>query len=35
MRLLSPNLFLSTDDMIDNRYRLNSVVFRTNASRCL
>ena len=35
VRLLSPNLFLSTDDMIDNRYRLNSVVFRrTQADAC-
>jgi ERCC4-related helicase len=35
IRLLSPTLFLSTDDMIDNRYRLNSVVFRrTQADAC-
>ena len=35
IRLLNPQLFLSTDDMIDNRYRLNSVVFRrTQADAC-
>jgi hypothetical protein len=35
IRLLSPSLFLSTDDMIENRYRLNSVVFRrTQADAC-
>ena len=35
VRLLNPTLFLSTDDMIDNRYRLNSVVFRrTQADAC-
>ena len=35
IRLLSPSLFLSTDDMIDNRYRLNSVVYRrTQADAC-
>ena len=35
IRLLNPTLFLSTDDMIDNRYRLNSVVFRrTQADAC-
>jgi hypothetical protein len=35
VRLLNPTLFLNTDDMIDNRYRLNSVVFRrTQADAC-
>lgn len=35
IRLLNPSLFLSTDDMIDNRFRLNSVVFRrTQADAC-
>lgn len=35
IRLLSPSLFLSVDDMIENRYRLNSVVFRrTQADAC-
>ena len=28
VRLLDPSLFLSTEDMLHNRYRLNSVVFR-------
>lgn len=35
VRLLNPSLFLSTDDMLHNRYRLNSVVFRrTQADAC-
>jgi superfamily II DNA or RNA helicase len=35
IRLLNPSLFLSTDDMLRNRYRLNSVVFRrTQADAC-
>lgn len=35
VRLLNPTLFMNTDDMIDNRYRLNSVVFRrTQADAC-
>ena len=35
IRLLNPSLFLSTDDMLSNRYRLNSVVFRrTQADAC-
>jgi SNF2 family DNA or RNA helicase len=35
IRLLNPSLFLSTDDMLHNRYRLNSVVFRrTQADAC-
>jgi SNF2 family DNA or RNA helicase len=35
IRLLNSALFLSTDDMLHNRYRLNSVVFRrTQADAC-
>ena len=35
IRLLNPSLFLSTADMVNNRYRLNSVVFRrTQADAC-
>jgi SNF2 family DNA or RNA helicase len=35
IRLLNPSLFLNTDDMLHNRYRLNSVVFRrTQADAC-
>lgn len=35
IQLLNPTLFKSTDDMIDNRHRLNSVVFRrTKADAC-
>ena len=35
VRLLDPSLFLSTEDMLHNRYRLNSVVFRrTQADAC-
>jgi superfamily II DNA or RNA helicase len=35
IRLLNPSLFLSTDDMLHNRYRLNAVVFRrTQADAC-
>jgi superfamily II DNA or RNA helicase len=35
VRLLNPSLFLSTDEMLHNRYRLNSVVFRrTQADAC-
>ena len=35
IRLLNPSLFLSTDDMLANRHRLNSVVFRrTQADAC-
>jgi superfamily II DNA or RNA helicase len=35
IRLLNPSLFLNTADMLDNRYRLNSVVFRrTQADAC-
>lgn len=35
VRLLNPSLFLSTDDMLANRHRLNSVVFRrTQADAC-
>jgi superfamily II DNA or RNA helicase len=35
IRLLNPSLFLSTEDMLHNRYRLNSVVFRrTQADAC-
>jgi hypothetical protein len=35
IRLLNPSLFLSTEDMISNRHRLNSVVFRrTQADAC-
>jgi superfamily II DNA or RNA helicase len=35
IRLLNPSLFLSTEDMIANRHRLNSVVFRrTQADAC-
>ncbi|MBI4291276.1 MAG: DEAD/DEAH box helicase family protein [Betaproteobacteria bacterium] len=35
VRLLNPSLFLNTDDMLHNRYRLNSVVFRrTQADAC-
>ncbi|MGI8961541.1 MAG: SNF2-related protein [Bryobacteraceae bacterium] len=35
IRLLNPSLFLTTDDMLHNRYRLNSVVFRrTQADAC-
>ena len=35
IRLLNPSLFLNTSDMLQNRYRLNSVVFRrTQADAC-
>jgi SNF2 family DNA or RNA helicase len=35
IRLLNPSLFLSTADMLANRHRLNSVVFRrTQADAC-
>lgn len=35
VRLLNPTLFISTDDMINNRHRLNAVVFRrTQADAC-
>jgi ERCC4-related helicase len=35
VRLLNPTMFLSTEDMVDNRYRLNAVVFRrTQADAC-
>ena len=35
IRLLNPSLFLNTADMVQNRYRLNSVVFRrTQADAC-
>ena len=35
IRLLNPSLFLNTDDMLHNRHRLNSVVFRrTQADAC-
>jgi superfamily II DNA or RNA helicase len=35
IRLLNPSLFLNTADMIQNRHRLNSVVFRrTQADAC-
>ena len=35
IRLLNPSLFLNTVDMLQNRYRLNSVVFRrTQADAC-
>ena len=35
IRLLNPSLFLNTSDMLHNRYRLNSVVFRrTQADAC-
>ena len=35
IRLLNPSLFLNTTDMVENRYRLNSVVFRrTQADAC-
>jgi hypothetical protein len=35
IRLLNPSLFLSTEDMLANRHRLNSVVFRrTQADAC-
>lgn len=35
IRLLNPALFLNTQDMLDNRYRLNSVIFRrTQADAC-
>ncbi len=35
IRLLTPSLFLSMDDMLSNRHRLNSVVFRrTQADAC-
>ena len=35
IRLLNPSLFVNTDDMLHNRYRLNSVVFRrTQADAC-
>jgi superfamily II DNA or RNA helicase len=35
IRLLNPSLFVNTDDMLQNRYRLNSVVFRrTQADAC-
>jgi superfamily II DNA or RNA helicase len=35
IRLLNPSLFLSTEDMLSNRHRLNSVVFRrTQADAC-
>ncbi len=35
IRLLNPSLFLNSDDMLENRYRLNSVVFRrTQADAC-
>jgi len=35
VRLLNPSLFLSTEDMLANRHRLNSVVFRrTQADAC-
>jgi superfamily II DNA or RNA helicase len=35
VRLLNPTLFTSTDDMINNRHRLNAVVFRrTQADAC-
>jgi len=35
IRLLNPSLFLNTADMLDNRHRLNSVVFRrTQADAC-
>lgn len=35
IRLLNPSLFLNTADMLRNRYRLNSVVFRrTQADAC-
>lgn len=35
IRLLSPSLFVNTQDMLENRYRLNSIVFRrTQADAC-
>lgn len=35
VRLLNPALFTNTEDMLENRYRLNSVVFRrTQADAC-
>lgn len=35
IRLLNPSLFLNSADMLDNRYRLNSIVFRrTQADAC-
>jgi ERCC4-related helicase len=35
IRLLNPSLFLNATDMLDNRHRLNSVVFRrTQADAC-
>lgn len=35
IRLLNPSLFESADDMVDNRHRLNAVVFRrTQADAC-
>lgn len=35
VRLLHPTLFMNTQDMLDNRFRLNSVVFRrTQADAC-
>jgi SNF2-related domain/Helicase conserved C-terminal domain len=35
IRLLNPSLFESADDMLDNRHRLNAVVFRrTQADAC-
>lgn len=35
IRLLNPALFMNKEDMLDNRYRLNSVVFRrTQADAC-
>lgn len=35
IRLLNPSLFLNTGDMLRNRYRLNSVIFRrTQADAC-
>jgi hypothetical protein len=35
IRLLNPSLFLNTADMLENRHRLNSVVFRrTQADAC-
>jgi superfamily II DNA or RNA helicase len=35
IRLLNPSLFLNTEEMLNNRYRLNSVVFRrTQADAC-
>ena len=35
MKLLDPTMFTSPDDMIDNRHRLNSIIFRrTKADAC-